>query len=541
MTWVFVRLKARLLIHGTRRSLNSKWSRFAFAVSMVASLAFAVIGFLIATQLESVFDPSTRHRMIVLGTCFVIYGWWFGPLVYGGVDETIDPARLALLPLSRRQIRRGQIAAGFVGQGSFVVVVWMIGVVIGLTSDVVSFVLVTINAVAVLLTAVIGSRALSTTLARLSRSRRGGDAAALIAVLGGALLFAGFQAVRFVDERVLDSMVDVLHWTPAGLGGEAFEFAADGRVGPMSWRTAAIVGLGLVAGWWWSRQLDRLMIEPSRSTTGPVGNDDDDLTPSRLAIFDGVRRRLPRTPVGAAVAREVVYLTRSPGRRAALLAGTVLGFVYVAFVVVSGQSRGPGLVLFAPVAMVFSLQYSSNQLGVDPSSFWLEVVTGAPGRARWAGRQLLGMIAVMIPVTCSATALAAWTGGWSQWAIVMVAMTGAAMTMVGVGSLMSPVWVTPVPDSGNPFATRQSMSGAGCSAGLLGVAYMLLSVIVLVPAELAMYGAVRSGSVLIAVVVAVGTLSVNLGIWWWATLTASQRLERQELSVLAKLDARLNA
>ena len=44
-----------------------------------------------------------------------------------------------------------------------------------------------------------------------------------------------------------------------------------------------------------------------------------------------------------------------------------------------------------------------------------------------------------------------------------------------------------------------------------------------------------------AVVVAVGTLSVNLGIWWWATSTASQRLERQELSVLAKLDARLNA
>src|SRR5690606_37462863 len=113
-----------------------------------------------------------------------------------------------------------------------------------------------------------------------------------------------------------------------------------------------------------------------------------------------------------AIAKELVYLVRSPARRASLLGGTLLGMVYVVFF--AAAMEGPSLVMAAPVAMLLALQYGSNQLGVDPGAFWLEVAIGPPDRARWVGRQFLAAIAVMLPVAVAAVLLAAWTGGWLE-------------------------------------------------------------------------------------------------------------------------------
>ena len=92
--------------------------------------------------------------------------------------------------------------------------------------------------------------------------------------------------------------------------------------------------------------------------------------------------------VAPGLARQLVYLRRSPGRRAALLSGALLGIVYVIVFVEPLHLDPAQRVLAAPVAMLFSLQYASNQLGVDPTSFWLEIVTGAPPIDRVVSRQL---------------------------------------------------------------------------------------------------------------------------------------------------------
>ena len=42
-------------------------------------------------------------------------GWLLLPLVFFGVDETLDPARFALLPLRRRTLVTGMLAAALVG------------------------------------------------------------------------------------------------------------------------------------------------------------------------------------------------------------------------------------------------------------------------------------------------------------------------------------------------------------------------------------------------------------------------------------------
>ncbi|MEZ5215146.1 MAG: hypothetical protein R2715_00815 [Ilumatobacteraceae bacterium] len=49
-------------------------------------------------------DPEDRRNLYVIAAVMVSLGWTFAPLTAGGADETVDPTRLALLPLSRRQL-----------------------------------------------------------------------------------------------------------------------------------------------------------------------------------------------------------------------------------------------------------------------------------------------------------------------------------------------------------------------------------------------------------------------------------------------------
>lgn len=531
---IFVRLKWRLVVNGLRRRLRSTWARIGFAMNLLFALGAAALGVAMAVALRTYWGDSDGRRVLVIVTTGIVIGWWFGPVLSGGVDETIDPARLALLPLGRREIRTGQIAAGFVGIAPLMVVTWVVGIVVGSVRSWASAPLIVLDAIVVLLASIIGSRSLSTSLARLSRSRRGGDLAALIAVVGGAVVFAGVQLLRFLQPEDYDRVAGVLRWTPPGMGGDAFWLAGHGQPLAALWRIAVLALLTVVAGWWWSHQLDRLLVEPPRT-----GGDALRTTSGDLAIFRGVRRRLPRTPGGAAVARELIYMARSPGRRAALLAGSLLGMVYVGFMLAQGGASKI-VVLGAPLAALFALQYASNQLGVDPGPFWLEVVGGGQPRARWAGRQLLGIVSLTVPVFLGSVFLAAITGGWIEMGVVLIVMAGAAWAMVGIGSVISASLVTPIPDSGNPFGGRQAMSGTGCSAAMVGMLYLLVVVILVVPAEFALRWAWRYQSPWVALLIGAGAFVLNLTIWRVSTSFAVRDLPRRELDVLGRLDQRLN-
>ena len=130
-TRVFVRLKLRLVVNGVRRTTRSTWARIGFAVYLLVALIAAGLGIGVAVALRGDWDAGEQHRNLVLITTVIVFGWWFAPILSGGVDETIDPARLALVPLTRTELRRGQIAAGFVGISPMVVIVWVVGLVVG--------------------------------------------------------------------------------------------------------------------------------------------------------------------------------------------------------------------------------------------------------------------------------------------------------------------------------------------------------------------------------------------------------------------------
>lgn len=535
MVGVFIRLKWRLLRNGVRRTRGNPVAVIGFIVAVIGSLVAAVVGSVVLVGLHGYWDEVARERILAVVCSGVVVGWWFGPFLTGGVDETVDPSRLVLLPLDRRQMRRGQIAAGLVGLAPLVVLTWSVAIAVGMGRSLVGLPVVVAACVLLPLAGLVGSRALATSLARLTRTRRGGDVAALVAAFGGALVFGALQLIRFVEPDDLDAVVRTLRWTPPGMAAAALELARDGAVLDAAWRLVPLAATVLVLGWLWARQLDRLLEDPAQLH----GVAADATAADGMAIFAGARRFLPRSATGAAVAKELVYLRRSPGRRAALFAGTALGLVYVVIIVAQGDRSQRLAVLASPIAMLFSVQYASNQLGVDPSAFWLEVVTGPPARARWAGRQLLAAVNVVAPVVVAALAMGLLTGGWAEVVATLVATVAATPAIVGVGSLMSPVWVTPLPDSGNPFAANQSAGGNGCMAGVVAILFVGLIAVLVGPASLALRWALLESPAWAPAVAAV-VVAVDATIWWGASRAATALIGAKETDVLAQLDARLN-
>jgi len=125
MARLFVRLKLRLIRNGL------KGRRFQL-VSLIAGLVFganiAVIGFgLLAGP-----PNGPGHLAIPVRAFFITFvGWFLVPLAGSGVDETLDPGRLMLLPLSRRDLMLGLLAASAVGIAPIATLVTLSGALVG--------------------------------------------------------------------------------------------------------------------------------------------------------------------------------------------------------------------------------------------------------------------------------------------------------------------------------------------------------------------------------------------------------------------------
>ena len=109
---VFVRLKLRL----TANSLRGRPGRIVLFVLGVIAAGFFAIGGYAAFAVPGVLGSEWAAGMVLpLGGAALVLGWLLLPLVFFGVDESLDPARFALLPLRRRTLITGLFAAALAG------------------------------------------------------------------------------------------------------------------------------------------------------------------------------------------------------------------------------------------------------------------------------------------------------------------------------------------------------------------------------------------------------------------------------------------
>ena len=108
MARTFVRLKLRLL----RNGLRMVQARVLFILGALGAAWIAIIGF---STLAAARGDTAGPDLAVVIFAVATLGWTVFPILGFGNDETLDPQRLATLPLSRRQLVTGVLTASLVG------------------------------------------------------------------------------------------------------------------------------------------------------------------------------------------------------------------------------------------------------------------------------------------------------------------------------------------------------------------------------------------------------------------------------------------
>jgi ABC-2 type transport system permease protein len=539
----FARLKLRMLRNGLR---GQPWRVGLFVLGCLCGLGFAAMGFVLfalpAFAGEKP-DPDVSITLLGLGGAAIVLGWLLLPLVFFGVDETLDPVRFALLPLSRRTLVTGLIVAGLVGipavatagatAGSIVTVAAAGGVGAALAQ--------TFGVAAGLLLCVTASRAITSGFAAMLRSRRMRDLAAillaLLAALLGPLQIVVITVAQDADVDQIAAVGRVAGWTPFGAPYTAGLEIAAGRPLAAAGKLAGTVILILALLWWWSRTLESAMVgtastrgqRPKRTAAGgPVAQ-----------LFPGVIRWAPRNRHGALVAREVRYWWRDARRRAGLITIVVVGVFVPLMLNLGGPALADQEPSTSPVAVTMSMLFVgtlaalslANQFGYDGSAYAAHLVVGVPGRVDLAGR-LVAFSVYMVPILIGIAVLLALLLGRPVLLFPMLGGLAAAYgTGLAVNTLISVLGAYALPETSNPFA----ISTAG------GAAKSLLSLVALIGSAAAaapfVAGAALLGDVWTVVALPVG-LAYGVGSAALACYIAGDVLDHRAPELLQTITPR---
>ncbi|WP_372494695.1 ABC transporter permease [Micromonospora salmantinae] len=544
----FVRLKLRVMGNNFR---GQGWRIALFVGGALLGLWFAAAGFFLFAAPGLTGNGRYAVLIAAAGGGLLVLGWLFLPLVFFGVDETLDPARFALLPLPRRTLVTGLFVAALISVPVLAVLIASFGLVLtswslgGWSAGLVAVV----GVLAGLLLCVAASRAVTSAFATMLRSRRVRDLAAVLlavtAALLGPLQVFGLAALREADWTRLAGVATVIGWTPLGAPWTVGIDVAQGRVWAAPVKLLiTVVALGALLAWW-SRSIESAMVGAASAGKAPVRRG---VTGGAVAqLFPRVAAWAGRDRFGALVAREARYWWRDARRRANLITIAVVGiFVPVLINVTGGDfafDDGAGFTAAAsdssPVVVTISMVLVgvlaavtlANQFGFDGSAYAANVVAGVPGRVELRARMtafslyvlpMLGVVAVVLSFLLSRPEWIGLTIGG------LVATYGAGLA---VNSLISVLGAYSLPETSNPFAMN---SGAGLAKGLLTLLAMLASVVAAVPMVVA---AALLGDAWLWLALPVGA-AYGLGAALLGAYLAGDVLDRRQPELLATVTPR---
>jgi ABC-2 type transport system permease protein len=491
---------------------------------VVAMVFGGLFGLLIAvitllTGLARFDDPSITVDLMASLYAGWLVGWVLAPVATGGGDETLRPEHFALLPIGKRKLAAGLLAASFVGVPAVVSLVAFLGLfVYGLTFGAGPAIVGLLFAVLQLVFTILVYRVVMALLGALLSTRKGKDLGiALIALLGLSGVGVNY---------VLNAL------GPAIIDGRASEFAAVVRVLPSGWGAVAVgeAGIGnwlgalllllamvtLIAGllalW------GVLLVRRTTNTTfrGSSGK--------HSAKADGPKRRspLPDTPIGAVARKELRTWQRDTRRRVALLGSVMIGVVITVVPSASGTG-GQGIAYLGVLVVFFACMQSANLYGYDGSALWHTLVTPGAERADVRGRQLawaliiapLGLVlAAVLPAVVSSPSAYPWVFG------LLPAVLGA-----GTGTLMlqSVFAATAMPDPRRNASPLSTSGRPGCANVLLSIGLMFLLAFATLPVfAVLVAGAVADLPALMWAGVPVGIATGSVLAWWWGAVAVNR-------------------
>jgi ABC-2 type transport system permease protein len=295
------------------------------------------------------------------------------------------------------------------------------------------------------------SRAVTTNLARLLRSRRGRDlmlavglVATLLAQVPNLVLNGTLRASP--DRADFDRIVDVLAWGPPGAAARALAGGNPLGLVPLALAVVAV-------GWWWMAALDRVQVTVDASTQATV-----------------VRRRRwnPAGQLGGVMVKELTYLRRDPRRTVGLVTAVVIA-VMLTF---SWGRDGGGPV--APVgfgALVLGMQ-NGNAFGSDGPALWMNAVawrTERDVRTDLAGRHLAYLLVAVPTLALMAAASGLLTSSAGDVALALLVGLAVLGIALGVGAVVGVLVPYALPDRMNAFSGAAPGQGGAAFASSLSL------------------------------------------------------------------------
>ena len=393
MVGVFAGLKWRL-VSSRFRLASSGMKVFLVIGWCVALIALAGVIFGLVSLRT---DPELARTVVVSLFTVQMVSWVLAPLVAFGVDETVDPARFALLPLTIGTLQRGLLVSSLVGYLPAANALVLIGAAIALSSTWALLPIALVCAAAQLALCVVVARAASAAMSGLMAGRRGRDLGMLI----GSMLFLVYIGLSFALNRAsvsadadsggaaigngAKSVSRALEWGPNGALAALPSFVHGGEPGRVL-LAVVTAGAAILGGWWWWSKALTTSLTTSPSTS-------EGSAPAGKADASGAVANSLGGMVALIVARDRLLTWRDPMRRIPWLLVAVLAIIWPLLVV-----RGHGSLFAVAFPAVMVGMQAGNQFGVEGTGVWLHMVAFAD-RTRARGEALGHSLFAAVPGT----------------------------------------------------------------------------------------------------------------------------------------------
>ncbi len=522
MVAVLLRLRFRILANTLQRNTLQLVAVIFGGVQAVVLLVAVFTGMLIA----STAPPAATQAVVVVGGAALVLGWIVVPLLFEGVEQTLDPVRLARFPMRTGQLMAAMFLVGVTWIPGIVTIAAATGTAVAWRTYPASAAVAAAAGLVGAATCIAASRLTTSVVGALLRGRgssRVGIAALVLLVVAAPVAASTLGGVAAGGRDLLaifTTGVDVLGWTPLGaIWSVAGRLALGDPVGAAA---AAAIGLATLTG---VLVLWRLTLGTSLRVRGGG--------PARA----GDRGRLgplgwmPASPTGAIAARSLIYWFRDPRHARQLVIIPVLPalmLLWWSLVGVDGivLATGPLVASLLPLSVFAGLSY-------DGTAFASELAAGVRGVDDRLGRAAALLMIAAPAVLIVQVVIAVIIGRVTDLPALLGLSLGTLLTAVGVVSVSSARIVVPVARSGrSPFSAP---AGAATTSVVASYAVMGATIVLALPViALAIAALITGADALGWITLAVG-LALGSAIAGGGVLLGGRVLDAAGPAVLARL------
>jgi ABC-2 type transport system permease protein len=490
---------ARLKLLLTWNGLKKDWQRRIGLPAVVTAMAW--ISWKLATGFISqhgLLSPEQAGEFSMWTALGFFIGWVALPVVIFPLDETLDPAQLAVFPIPRSRLLLGLAMASLIGPSVLVPTV-LIGSNVWIQTGWARLVAVVAGLVFIAQIAV-ASHLFTGVISAMLRSRLGRDIAVLVVVGIGLFTFGGYQLVNSEVDRMGVSgalaahpIADFAALLPPVAAQRAVVEAQAGNWGASMGMLAAAAAWVLIMGKAWGRLLSWMLVTPDHSPR-----------PDRARHRRGMAERGLWGPRWILARKELKFYIRDPRQRLVWTGTVIFVGLAVAVLVVGTESmaqfrNSSWLPLLAPAMVLFvGLPIALNQFGWERNAASYLFALPIKPRHLLHGKNMAILLGLAIETAFLAVLLAVFSDSWDVLKLVPGLAVAAIGSQLAVGNLVSVLSPLRLPREGTDVFAQASEQG--CLALVAQMVSFMLIGLLMVPPSVAVVLTVSFGQVISPVI-----------------------------------------